>query len=69
MQWVKNCDESAGEILDVGNYADLMKKKKKKKLLLKYREIKKVGKNRTRGKKNQMMNPQQKMLKSGMSMF
>ena len=67
VQWGRNSDENAeGEILDVGNYADLMKKKKN--VSTQVQGNKKVEKKRTRGRKPNE-EPATKKLKSGVSTF
>ena len=67
VQWGRNSDENAeGEILDVGNYADLMKKKKN--VRTQGQGNKKVEKKRTRGRKSNEETATKK-LKSGVSTF
>ena len=69
VQWGRNSDENAeGEILDVGNYADLMKKKKNVSRSTQVQGNKKVEKKRTKGRKPNE-EPATKKLKSGVSTF
>ena len=58
VQWGRNSDENAeGEILDVGNYADLMKKKKNVSTQVQgNKKLKRKGP----GEENRMKNPQLK---------